>query len=238
MPGLSGRNGRDGDEGPRGHDGKPGSPGSPGLSGKDGRSGVSRGDIVVVHSQSRVPPECPGRATKLWDGYSFVQSVAAGSIFGDDLGKPGSCLRAFTPTPFTTCHGSGKCAGTDDNNLFGSDWLANEQMEEGVEIPVHGGRDFVSRCSVCEAPGSVLTVHSQLTELPDCPPSWESLWTGYSYWSVSAQLPVHDIRPDMALLQHSTLAFGLIQYSIDSYYPTPLFQEKHCIIPTANLNYY
>lgn len=185
LPGAPGRNGRDGEEGPRGHTGEPGSPGSPGPSGKDGLRGVSRGDIVVVHSQSRVPPECPGQATKLWDGYSFVQSVAAGAIFGDDLGKPGSCMRVFTPTPFTVCHGSGKCSSTDDDNLFMSDWLANEQVEAGVEIPVHGGRDFVSRCSVCEAPGSVLTLHSQLTELPACPPSWESLWTGFSYWSGS-----------------------------------------------------
>ena len=171
--------------------------GPPGTSGTDGSPGVSRGDIVVVHSQNRAPPECPGKATKLWEGYSFVQSVIADSVFGGDLGKPGSCMRVFTPAPFTACHSSsGKCENTD--SLLWSNWLANEQMEEGVDIPVGGGRNFVSRCSVCEVPGSVLTLHSQLTEVPDCPPSWESLWTGFSYWSVSTSY----IRPVSGVTIH------------------------------------
>ncbi|MEQ2249921.1 Collagen alpha-5(IV) chain [Ilyodon furcidens] len=37
------------------------------------------------------------------------------------------------------------------------------------------------RCSVCEASANVIAVHSQTTELPNCPSSWTPLWEGYSF---------------------------------------------------------
>ena len=65
----------------------------------------------------------------------------------------------------------------------------------GLDDPnaVHGdsglseaaARRLVSRCSVCEVEGSVLTRHSMTTELPGCPKGWTSMWAGYSYQSVS-----------------------------------------------------
>ena len=45
------------------------------------------------------------------------------------------------------------------------------------------GVDDVSRCSVCSVPGTVVTVHSQTSSLAECPNTWSSLWSGYSFIS-------------------------------------------------------
>lgn len=37
------------------------------------------------------------------------------------------------------------------------------------------------RCSVCEASANVIAVHSQTTQIPQCPKKWTSLWQGYSF---------------------------------------------------------
>ena len=37
------------------------------------------------------------------------------------------------------------------------------------------------RCSVCEASANVLAVHSQSSQVPECPNGWSSLWIGYSF---------------------------------------------------------
>lgn len=37
------------------------------------------------------------------------------------------------------------------------------------------------RCSVCETTSNVIAVHSQTTQIPECPREWESLWSGYSF---------------------------------------------------------
>lgn len=42
-------------------------------------------------------------------------------------------------------------------------------------------REYVSRCSVCEAPTQVMAVHSQSMSVPDCPVGWKGLWIGYSF---------------------------------------------------------
>jgi hypothetical protein len=52
-------------------------------------------------------------------------------------------------------------------------------------------KKMVSRCSICEVEGSVLTRHSMTTELPECPEGWESLWTGFTYQSLSVSFKVH-----------------------------------------------
>lgn len=44
------------------------------------------------------------------------------------------------------------------------------------------------RCSVCETTSNVIAIHSQTTEIPDCPQSWESLWTGYSFVMVKTKV--------------------------------------------------
>jgi integrin beta 8 len=49
--------------------------------------------------------------------------------------------------------------------------------------PVQGTaiRPYISRCVVCETPTQVIARHSQTPQLPECPPTWNSLWTGYSF---------------------------------------------------------
>ena len=37
------------------------------------------------------------------------------------------------------------------------------------------------RCVVCEVQTNVIAVHSQDMNVPQCPPSWDSLWIGYSF---------------------------------------------------------
>lgn len=44
---------------------------------------------------------------------------------------------------------------------------------------------FLFSCAVCEAPSRLVALHSQSSDIPDCPESWELLWTGYSFLMVS-----------------------------------------------------
>lgn len=60
-------------------------------------------------------------------------------------------------------------------------------------------RKMVSRCSICEVEGSVLTRHSMTTELPECPEGWESLWTGFTYQSISNPSVLPLSSPDSCL---------------------------------------
>ncbi len=46
-------------------------------------------------------------------------------------------------------------------------------------------RKMVSRCSVCEVERTLLAVHSGSTHNPECPPRWNTLWSGFSYISAS-----------------------------------------------------
>ena len=46
----------------------------------------------------------------------------------------------------------------------------------------------ISKCTVCMSQGAVIAVHSQSTNIPECPRlpanaygQWESLWEGYSF---------------------------------------------------------
>ena len=43
----------------------------------------------------------------------------------------------------------------------------------------------MSRCVVCEVQTNVIAVHSQDMNVPQCPPSWDSLWIGYSFAMVT-----------------------------------------------------
>ena len=44
---------------------------------------------------------------------------------------------------------------------------------------------YISRCAVCDAPANVIAVHSQTTQVPQCPRGWNELWIGYSFAMVS-----------------------------------------------------
>jgi integrin beta 8 len=43
--------------------------------------------------------------------------------------------------------------------------------------------EYISRCSVCEAPANVIAVHSQTADLPACPSGYRSMWMGYSFYA-------------------------------------------------------
>lgn len=66
-------------------------------------------------------------------------------------------------------------------------WLStNEPMPAMMTpIPAPEVARYISRCSVCEAPTRVITVHSQSMEIPRCPGGWEELWVGYSFIMVT-----------------------------------------------------
>lgn len=55
------------------------------------------------------------------------------------------------------------------------------------------------RCSVCETTSTVISIHSQTIQIPDCPQRWESLWTGYSFVMVRKH-PYYLLNPFILLL--------------------------------------
>lgn len=115
-------------------------------------------EVIAVHSRSSIVPQCPGNAILLWDGYSVAQNNF-GFTGMPNVVRSGSCLRQFT-------------------KLTWFSWLAKQNTnQEKVEYSV----EDVSRCSVCEVSGSILTLHSQTTSVPECPETWSNLWAGYSY---------------------------------------------------------
>jgi len=62
-------------------------------------------------------------------------------------------------------------------------WLSTEYPMPAMMTPI-GAKDlrpYISRCTVCEAPTRVITVHSQSVQLPECPDGWGPLWRGYSF---------------------------------------------------------
>lgn len=86
--------------------------GDKGEKGNIGNPGLNRLDIFAIHSQEESVPECPSGTTKLWDGYSLVFTIGNGYGHGQDLGRPGSCLRKFLHLPFFQCQGrdeAGEC---------------------------------------------------------------------------------------------------------------------------------
>ena len=57
--------------------------------------------------------------------------------------------------------------------------------DEPHVVSIEDGSRVVSRCSVCDIMGRVMAFHSQNSAPPDCPPTWESLWEGFSHLAVS-----------------------------------------------------
>jgi len=70
-------------------------------------------------------------------------------------GSPGSCLRMFNTMPFMFCNINDRCTFSSRNDY--SYWLSTPQPMTPMMDPVTGPqiRDYVSRCSVCEAPTQV-----------------------------------------------------------------------------------
>ena len=94
QPGLPGLPGLPGIKGDRGISGLPGAPGLPGLKGLPGYPGPPgesgsdylMGILLVRHSQSAAPPECPSNMQKIWDGYSLLYIEGNEKAHNQDLG--------------------------------------------------------------------------------------------------------------------------------------------------------
>ena len=56
---------------------------------------------------------------------------------------------------------------------------------EVTQWPENALLNNMSRCVVCEVQTNVIAVHSQDMNVPQCPPSWDSLWIGYSFAMVT-----------------------------------------------------
>ena len=119
----------------------------------------------------------------MWDGYSFLYAQGNERAYGQDLGKPGSCLPRFSTMPFMFCDLRGQCAVASRNDY--SFWLSTDEQPNMMN-PARG-RDiekYISRCIVCEAPAHVLAVHSQTQTVPACPNGWDEVWIGWSFLMV------------------------------------------------------
>jgi integrin beta 8 len=133
---------------------------------------------IVRHSQTNSTPDCPSGWNKLWEGYSYGGGYAVGGrTISQPLGDTGSCLKDFRALPFMSCLLGNAC--NYDQTEY-SMWLTTNITDK-----TYSGEDMkttiIGRCSVCEKPAPLLVMHSQTTEIPNCPDGWNELWNGYSY---------------------------------------------------------
>lgn len=82
------------------------------------------------------------------------------------------------------CDINNVCSYAENND--DSLWLSTQEPMLPMMDPIREAniQKYISRCSVCESRTSIIAVHSQSMEIPDCPIGWEDLWTGYSYLMV------------------------------------------------------
>jgi len=111
-------------------------------------------NVIAIHSQTLIIPDCPTGWSSLWIGYSFAMHTAAGpGGGGQSLSSPGSCLEDFRATPFIECSGArGTCHYFANKYSF---WLStidqDRQFYNPQPLTLKAGqlRNRVSRCSVC-----------------------------------------------------------------------------------------
>ncbi|KAK1797162.1 hypothetical protein P4O66_008551, partial [Electrophorus voltai] len=156
----------------------PGRRGLPGVPGLPTRS-IAVGYILVKHSQSSHVPMCPQGMAKMWDGYSLLYVEGQEKSHNQDLGLAGSCLPRFNTIPFLYCTPSDLCYYASRNDK--SYWLSTTAPIPMMPVAEQQITQYISRCSVCEAPALAVAVHSQDTTIPTCPHGWRSLWIGYSF---------------------------------------------------------
>jgi collagen type IV alpha len=187
MPGIPGVQGAPGQRGAPGLNGRPGeigAPGQPGDIGLPGNAYSRAGLLITRHSQDSFEPECPPNTVKLWDGYSLLYFSGNEKSHQQDLGTAGSCLRRFSVMPFIRCDIGNICNFAQNNDL--SYWLSTNQPIPKMPIEGAAIKDYISRCSVCEAPANVIALHSQNENVPSCPNGWSRLWDGYSFVMVNS----------------------------------------------------
>lgn len=125
-------------------------------------------------------PDCPEGSTILYRGFSLLFINGNNRAHGQDLGSLGSCLPRFSTMPFLFCNTDRTCRYASRNDY--SYWLSTDEPPESQTLLSEDTlRTHIGRCSVCEAPANVMAVHSQTRMVPDCPPDWNSLWSGFSF---------------------------------------------------------
>ena len=81
--------------------------------------------------------------------------------------------------PFLFCDFNDVCNYASRNDR--SYWLSTNEPIPMMPVAEIAIPEFISRCVVCEVQTNVIAVHSQDMNVPQCPPSWDSLWIGYSF---------------------------------------------------------
>uniref|UniRef100_A0A3Q3SQ84 Collagen IV NC1 domain-containing protein n=1 Tax=Mastacembelus armatus TaxID=205130 RepID=A0A3Q3SQ84_9TELE len=183
-PGLKGDQGDRGFPGLHGATGARGTVGIKGIRGPPGPCEETRKGgsfLFTKHSQRHLIPECPTGSERVYSGYSLLFINGNNRAHGQDLGTLGSCLPHFSTMPFLFCNTEHTCRYASRNDY--SYWLSTDTpLPDGVPfISEQGLKDYISRCTVCEATANVIAIHSQTTFIPDCPSGWDSLWSGYSF---------------------------------------------------------
>lgn len=133
----------------------------------------------MKHSQSSQVPPCPQGMAKLWEGYSLLYVEGQEKAHNQDLGFAGSCLPRFSTIPFLYCNVNELCYFASRNDK--SYWLSTTAPIPMMPVEEQQISQYISRCSVCEAPSQAVAVHSQDLSIPSCPLGWRSLWIGYSF---------------------------------------------------------
>lgn len=98
--------------------------------------------------------------------------------------------------PFIYCNINEVCHYARRNDK--SYWLSTTAPIPMMPVGQSQIPQYISRCSVCEAPSQAIAVHSQDITIPQCPLGWRSLWIGYSFLMVrlcAAPLPLPVSRP-------------------------------------------
>lgn len=158
-----------------------------GAKGIPGRSGPCRDTpetdafMFTRHSQNIFIPECPAGSTAMFSGYSLLFINGNNRAHGQDLGTLGSCLPRFTTMPFLFCNTDSTCRYASRNDY--SYWLSTDELLPGGMPLISGDslKNYISRCTVCEARANVMAIHSQTSIIPECPSGWAGLWLGYSF---------------------------------------------------------
>lgn len=132
-----------------------------------------------LHHQVHEPHKGTWRGTR-WEhvGQYLLVTLFISESFA---GQAGSCMPVFSTMPFSSCN-MGTCSYASRNDK--SYWLSTTAAVPSIPVGGASIADHISRCVVCEAPSSPIALHSQTSNQPDCPPSWRSLWTGYSFLMV------------------------------------------------------
>lgn len=105
--------------------------------------------------------------------------------------------------PFIYCNINEVCHYARRNDK--SYWLSTTAPIPMMPVGQSQIPQYISRCSVCEAPSQAIAVHSQDTTIPQCPLGWRSLWIGYSFLMVR---PCSDSHRDHQMAGSSGLALA------------------------------